>query len=185
MTNQNNTDSALLKMAKLAYAVMKDKDAPFHLRREASEALIEFDVCDLIFTKEAKAGISALNGLMKLCDKPGEFVTLANGAETVAPSHIAPIACALREASKLIVVDPNKVTVEDLIGEAPANGHIAKWEATTATETPAKPATVTAEELRAEALHVIREIASGRDPETSYQYDAARYLLDNAQRIAD
>lgn len=98
MDNQNNTDSTLLKMAKLAYAVMKDKDAPFHLRREASEALIEFDVCDLIFTKEAKATISALNGLMKLCDKPGEFVTLANGAETVAPSHVAPMLRAFREA---------------------------------------------------------------------------------------
>ncbi|GCA50619.1 hypothetical protein KGO5_03066 [Sinorhizobium sp. KGO-5] len=66
MDNQNNTNSTLLKMAKLACAVMKDKDSPFHLRREASEALIEFDVCDLIFTKEAKATISALNGLMKL-----------------------------------------------------------------------------------------------------------------------
>ncbi|RVK79384.1 TGS domain-containing protein [Sinorhizobium meliloti] len=81
----NSTNSTLLKMARLAYAVMKDKDTPFHLRREASEALIEFDVCDLIFTKEAKATISAINGLMKLSDKPGEFVAVANGDKYAEP----------------------------------------------------------------------------------------------------
>ncbi|RVM19912.1 hypothetical protein [Sinorhizobium meliloti] len=46
-----------------------------------------------------------------------------------------------------------------------------------ATETPAKPETVTMEQLRNEALSVIHQIANGRSPASSHQYDAALYLI--------
>ncbi|ASP89244.1 hypothetical protein CDO26_27945 (plasmid) [Sinorhizobium meliloti] len=53
------------------------------------------------------------------------------------------------------------------------------------TATPAKPEAITAEQLRNEALNVVRQIANGRPPESSLQYDAALYLLEHAYRIAD
>lgn len=61
----------------------------------------------------------------------------------------------------------------------------ASIEAKTATETPAKPEVITAEQLRNEALNVVRQIANGRPPESSLQYDAALYLLENAYRLSE
>lgn len=91
----------------------------------------------------------------------------------------------LREILKPIVVDPNEVTVEDLIGEAPANGHIAKWEATTATETRAKPATVTEAELFNEALSSLREIVRDEAIANPVRLEAIRFQLKNSYHLSE
>ncbi|MDW9768590.1 hypothetical protein [Sinorhizobium meliloti] len=80
---------------------------------------------------------------------------------------------------------PNKVTVEDLIGEAPANGHIAKWESETVTETPAKPATVTEAELFNEALSSLRAMVSGEVRSDPVRLEAIRYQLENADYLSE